>query len=128
MPPEKPGTGGKETTPDYNRNRNQTHQQTQHVNRPVYNEPQNVIGGGNKPDNYLVWAILTTVLCCFVVGIPSIIYSTKVDSLWAAGQYAEARAASEKAKQFAIYSAIAAVVCWVLYFVLVVAGSMGGGY
>nr|WP_286943579.1 CD225/dispanin family protein [Allomuricauda sp.] len=23
-----------------------------------------------KPDNYLVWAILSTVLCCIVTGIP----------------------------------------------------------
>ena len=128
LPPEKSAAAGRETTPDYNRNRNQPHQQTQHANRPVYNEPQNIIGPGNKPDNYLVWAILTTILCCLPLGIFSIINSTKVDNLWAAGQHAEARAAAEKAKQFAIYSAIAGVVVAILYFFVVAAGSMGGGY
>ena len=80
---------------------------------------------GSKPDNYLVFAIITTVLCCLPLGIVSIIHSTKVDNLWNAGQHAEARVAADKAKQFAIYAAIAGVIVIGLYLILVAAGSAG---
>ncbi|WP_417935251.1 CD225/dispanin family protein [Flagellimonas maritima] len=30
-----------------------------------------------KPDNYLVWAILSTIFCCIGTGIASIIYASK---------------------------------------------------
>ena len=51
-----------------------------------------------KPDNYLVWAILTTILCCLPFGIVSIVYATKVDNLYYAGQYDEAMAKAKSAK------------------------------
>ena len=51
-----------------------------------------------KPDNYLVWAILTTILCCLPFGIVSIVYSSKVDKLYFNGQYDEALAKSKSAK------------------------------
>lgn len=73
-----------------------------------------------KPDNYLVWAILTTVMCCMPLGIVSIVNSTKVDSLWAAGDHAGAIKASEDAKKWAIYGAIGAAVAWILYIVIYV--------
>lgn len=47
-----------------------------------------------KPDNCLVWAILTTVLCCLPFGIVSIVYASKVDSEWALGHYDEAEDAA----------------------------------
>ena len=47
-----------------------------------------------KPDNFLVWAILSTALgCLFPIGIVAIVYANKFDSLWYAGRYAEAEAA-----------------------------------
>lgn len=70
-----------------------------------------------KPDNNLVWAILSTVLCCLPLGIVSIIYATKVDNLWNSRQYDAATAEAKKAKQWAIYAAIAAVVVWIIYFI-----------
>ena len=39
-----------------------------------------------KPDNNLVWAILSTVLCCMPLGIVAIIKATSVDTLWTAGK------------------------------------------
>ena len=78
-----------------------------------------------KPDNYLVFAIISTVICCLPLGIVSIIHSTKVDNLWNSGQYAEAKNASNQAKQFAIYAAIAGVIVWGIYLVLVAIGSAG---
>ena len=73
-----------------------------------------------EPDNYLVWAILSTVLCCLPLGIVSIVYSTKVSGLWSQGRYAEAQAASENAKKWAIISAIVQAVVYVIAIVLYV--------
>ncbi|HEY8820586.1 MAG TPA: CD225/dispanin family protein [Dermatophilaceae bacterium] len=69
---------------------------------------------GTAPPNYLVWAILSTVLCCLPLGVVSIVFSTQVNSKWATGDVAGAQAASEKAKKFAMLSAIAWVVVVVL--------------
>ncbi|AKN15492.1 hypothetical protein B586_01270 [Mycobacterium haemophilum DSM 44634] len=78
--------------------------------------------GQQEPDNYLVWAILCTVLCCLPFGIVSIVYSTKVSGLWSQGRYAEAQAASNNAKKWAIIGAIVgavvAVIGTILYVVL----------
>ena len=72
-----------------------------------------------KPDNYLVWAILTTLLCCLPFGIVSIVYSSKVDSLYYAGDYISAQQAADKAKKWAMWSAISSII--VIVLVLVVA-------
>lgn len=53
-----------------------------------------------KPDNFLLWAILSTVMCCLPLGIVAIVYANKVDSLWYAEQYAEAEDALKKAKMW----------------------------
>jgi hypothetical protein len=71
-----------------------------------------------KPDNNLVYAIISTVLCCLPLGIVSILSATKVDSLWNSGREAEAVAEAKKAKQWAIYAAIAAAVGWFLYLMI----------
>ncbi len=58
-----------------------------------------------KPDNYLVWAILSTLLCCLPLGVVAIVKSTKVDNLWLSGNHAEAIEASKQAKLWSIISA-----------------------
>ncbi|OBB87618.1 hypothetical protein A5760_25315 [Mycobacterium colombiense] len=70
--------------------------------------------GWQEPENYLVWAILCTVLCCLPFGIVSIVYSNKVSGLWAQGRYAEAHEASNNAKKWAIIGAIVGVVAAVI--------------
>ena len=74
--------------------------------------------GQRAPDNYLVWAILTTVFCCLPLGIVSIVYSTKVSGLWSQGRYAEAQAAADNAKKWAILSAIVGAVVGVIVVIL----------
>jgi hypothetical protein len=74
--------------------------------------------GQRAPDNYLVWAILTTVFCCLPLGIVSIVYSTKVSGLWSQGRYAEAQAAADNAKKWAIISAIVGAVVGVIVVIL----------
>lgn len=70
------------------------------------------------PSNNLVWAILTTLFCCLPLGVVSIVFAAQVNGKWQAGDYAGAQEASRKAKQWAIWSAIAGVVVAVLYVVL----------
>ena len=71
-------------------------------------------GGGAQgaaPPNYLVWAIVSTVifgclpLLSLPLGIASIVFSTQVNRKWAAGDVAGAQGASRKAKMFAIWTA-----------------------
>lgn len=91
---------------------------------PYPQGPEGAAGGYQAPpDNYLVWAILSTVLCCLPLGIVSIVKSAKVNTLWAQGQHDEARKTAEDAKKFAIWSAIAGVVVGVVYGIVVVMGS-----
>ncbi|MCV7101903.1 CD225/dispanin family protein [Mycobacterium palustre] len=66
-----------------------------------------------EPDNYLVWAVLVTVLCCVPFGIVSLVYSSRVSGQWAQGRYAEAQASADNAKKWAIIGAVASGVFWV---------------
>ena len=80
-----------------------------------------IIDPANKPpDNNLVWAIVSTILCCWPLGIVSIIKSTKVNTLWAQGDHEGAKKSADDAKKWAIYSAVGAVLFWIIYIVLMV--------
>lgn len=97
----------------------------QQYGQPAYGQ-QYGQPAGSPPPNYLVWAIVSTVLCCLPLGIASIVFAAQVNGKYAAGDLAGARASSEKAKKFAIWSAIAGLVFAALYvvgFVLLAAGS-----
>jgi hypothetical protein len=78
------------------------------------------------PDNYLVWAILTTVLCCMPFGIVSIVQSNKVNSAYYAGDYEGAARASESAKKWAIWSAASSAVIIALYLLFIVIIAIAG--
>ncbi len=79
-----------------------------------------------KPDNNLVWAILSTVLCCLPLGIVAIIKSTKVNELWAQGDYEGAKKAAADAKKFAIWGAAIAGIFFVLYFIFIIVLGVAG--
>lgn len=70
------------------------------------------------PETNLVWAILCTVMCCLPLGIVAIIKATSVESLWREGRYEEAEKAADDAKKFALWGAIANIICTVLGFIL----------
>lgn len=59
-----------------------------------------------RPDSYLVWAILSTALCCWPLGVVSIVYAAQVSTLYDTGRYAEAQNASRNARRWAFWSAI----------------------
>jgi len=77
------------------------------------------------PNNYLVWAILSTVLCCLPLGIVSIVEAAQVNGLWAQGRPDEARAAAASAKKFAIIAAIVGAVILVAYVIVLIAIGVG---
>ncbi|MDR1102469.1 MAG: CD225/dispanin family protein [Tannerella sp.] len=79
------------------------------------------------PENYLVWAILTTILCCLPLGIVSIISATKVSTLYAQGDYDGANKASADAKKWAMWSAIVAGIFIFLYIIFFVVLGVAGG-
>lgn len=81
---------------------------------------------GPPPQNYLVWAILATILCCWPLGVPAIIFSSQVNSKWAAGDRAGAIESARKAKSFAMWSAIVTVIGVVLYVIFVVIVAAAG--
>lgn len=75
------------------------------------------------PDDYLIWAILSTVLCCWPFGIPAIVNATKVEKLWNLGNKTEAKQRSEKAKKWSIVSCccgVGVVILYVLFIIIMV--------
>src|SRR5579863_6204956 len=74
-----------------------------------------VVPPGTSVENYLVFAILTTVLCCLPAGIPAIVYAAQVNGRLAAGDIAGAQAASRNAKMWcwvALGAGLAVMVLW----------------
>jgi len=80
--------------------------------------------GGAPPPNYLVWAILSTVLCCLPLGVASIVFSAQVNSKYAAGDLAGAQESARKAKLFAIWSAAVTVVLTAIIVALAIVGTI----
>ncbi len=80
----------------------------------------------SPPDNNLVWAILSTILCCWPIGIFAIIKATNVNKLWAQGDYAGAQQAADDAKKYSIWSAVGLLVAVILYVIFVVVLGIGG--
>jgi hypothetical protein len=58
----------------------------------------------------MVLAILSTVCCCLPLGIVAIIQASKVNGFVAQGNFAEAQAASDKAKKFAIIAIVIGII------------------
>lgn len=102
--------------PNYNQQAPNYNQQAPNYNQqaPYNNAPM------PRPDSNLVWAILSTVLCCLPTGIASIVYASKVDGCYATGRYAEAVENSQKALKWAKIGAIISIVVWILYILIYV--------
>lgn len=69
----------------------------------------------SRPSSYLALAIISTILCCLPTGVVSIIYSTKVNGLYADGKYEEAKKASRHAKTWGLVSIGIALFGWIIY-------------
>jgi len=64
-------------------------------------------------------AIVTTVACCLPLGIVSLVYSNKVNTLWQTGRHAEAIEASNKAKTWWIMSIVGFFVVAIIYVIVI---------
>lgn len=84
----------------------------------------------NKPDNFLVWAILCTIFCCLPFGIASIVNASKVNSRWIAGDYAGSERAAKQARTWFWWSfalgLVVPIIYIVFYLILGVAIGLGG--
>ncbi|WP_295727724.1 CD225/dispanin family protein [uncultured Muribaculum sp.] len=67
------------------------------------------------PENYLVWAIIVTILCCVPFGIVAIVKAASVNGLWTSGNYEQAYQASASAKKWTLIAAICGLVVGLLY-------------
>ena len=75
--------------PQYQQQPPQYQQQPPQYQQPYQQPYQQAYQPGQqppmKPDNNLVWAILSTILCCLPLGIVAIVYASKVDGLYNQG-------------------------------------------
>ena len=82
------------------------------------------------PPNYLIFAILTTIFCCQILGIVSIVYAAQVNSRWNSGDAQGAMDASRNAKLWAWVAfgsgLLVAVVTTLLAVLGVFAGILAG--
>ncbi len=72
--------------------------------------------------NYLVFAILATVLCCLPAGIPAIVYAAQVNGKLQAGDIAGAQAASKNAKMWCWISFALGLAVGLIYMLVIAAG------
>lgn len=77
---------------------------------------------GPPPPNNLAFAIIATVLCCWPLGVPAIIFATQVNTKWSQGDYQGAQESADKAKTFAIWSVISVLILYAILLVLGLAG------
>lgn len=85
-----------------------------------------VLPPGASVPNYLVFAILVTILCCLPTGIPAIVYAAQVNGKLQVGDLAGAQAASKNAKMWCWISfglGLSVVVFYTLALMLGILGS-----
>ena len=78
--------------------------------------PPPASGTHDRVPNYLIPAIISA-LCCFPLGIISIIFAAQVNGKVAAGDITGAMDASKKAKMFSYIFIGLGVVGWLCYFI-----------
>ena len=70
------------------------------------------------PKNYLALAIISTLFCCQIFGIISIIYAAQVNSKYIAGDYVGAESASNNAKIWGFLSVGIGLLLLILVFAI----------
>ena len=77
-----------------------------------------------RPQNYLIFCILSILFCCWPLAVVALIYSTKVNSNYDVGNYAESLEYSKKTRTWLITSAICGVVLMIFYVILLLSGEL----
>lgn len=97
-------------------------QQPQPIPQPQMQYAQPGIPKPVKPNSNMVFAIITTICFCFPAGVYAIILASKVDSLYIAGMYEEAKAKADDAKEWSIIGIVAGIFSAIIYGVLTAQG------
>ena len=79
-----------------------------------------------KPSNNIAWSLVTLFACCMPIGIVSLVYSMKVDTLYFQGKYEEAQNKADLAKKWAIGGLIGGSIFWIIYLISVVVLGFAG--
>ncbi len=66
------------------------------------------------PKSWLAESILVTIFCCLPFGIVGIVYASKINSLFAAGQYEAAEQASANAGKWTKIGFFIGIAYWVI--------------
>lgn len=97
----------------------------------AYGAPPPPAGGGYggapagpPPSNNLVLAIIS-LLCCWPIGIPAIVFAAQVNGKWNGGDQAGAIESAAKAKKFATIALVLGTIATIGYVVLIATGVMG---
>ncbi|MDR2119316.1 MAG: CD225/dispanin family protein [Tannerella sp.] len=104
-----------------------------------FNSQGQTFNGANvqppMPENYMIWAVLATVFCCLPLGIAAIVNASKVSSAYMSGDYAGAQKASDAAKKWSIWTAIAGgiwlvivIIFYAILFAAGISGALDSGY
>lgn len=118
--PNKP-SGSPSQNSNWNTPNNNQNQGYQHKQIPQNDGPTQFPNSFSPPpENYLVWAILSTVLCCMPLGIVAIVKSSQVNTKWFIGDREGALKDAKSAKNWAIWSAGVSIVLFVLYIAFMV--------
>ncbi len=78
------------------------------------------------PPNYLVFAILTTIFCCQILGIVSIVFAAQVNSRWNSGDIPGALDASKNAKLWAWIAFGSGFIIAIAFSILAALGVLAG--
>lgn len=70
------------------------------------NQPTTSANMPERPNNYLILAIVTTFLCCNITGVVSIVYAAQVNAKWEGGNYEGAISDSKNAKLWGLIGLI----------------------
>ena len=81
---------------------------------------------GTKPDNFLVWSILVTVLCCIPFGVVGIVFAAQVDGAWNNGEHERAHELAAKAKKFTMLGLWIGLAINIVFGAIAIAGAMAG--
>ena len=81
-------------------------------------KPKNIIR--EEIPSHLAGAIIVTLLCCWPLGIPAIVYAARVNERLIYGDYDGARQASQNAQSWITYSIIGGAIA--AFFIIIFSG------
>lgn len=92
------------------------------LNAPAQQYSRPNPGRLRRPSSNLALSIITTVMCCFPFGVVGIVYATKVDPAWNAGNYEDAWIFSRKARNWCLWGIGLMLLFYIVYIALIIAG------